>query len=120
MARFSNDFANLVSFKDASSDDFRQIRPGSGVPGNGMFSHDANAQSVLAILTTPDLTPSAVSEPEIGVAFVVSSVTAGYAATKLFDPANQNKPSYPLPPEARSDYDRPRSPRRGRMMIAAT
>ena len=56
------------------------MRVGSGVPGNGVVSHDANAQSVLAIFTTPDLTPSAFSDvAEISVAFDVSSVAAGYA-----------------------------------------
>ncbi len=58
---------------------FKQMRAGSGVPGNGVFSQVANAQSALAIFTTPDLTPSAVSETaDTSVAFDVSSVAAGY------------------------------------------
>src|SRR6185295_12191976 len=59
---------------------FKHTRVGSGVPGNGVVSQEANAQSALAIFVTPDLTPSAVSESaEINVAFDVSSVAAGYA-----------------------------------------
>src|SRR5262245_51414817 len=52
---------------------------GSGVPGNGVFSQLANAQSPLAMLTTPPLTPEALSDTaEISLAFVVSRVAAGY------------------------------------------
>src|SRR6266850_1679788 len=58
---------------------FTQMRAGSGVPGNGVLSQLANAQSVLAMLTTPFLTPAALSDTaEISVAFVVSRVAAGY------------------------------------------
>ena len=41
------------------------------MPGNGVFSHVANAQSALAIFTTPALTPSALSDTaDTSVAFV--------------------------------------------------
>src|SRR5262245_54129920 len=51
---------------------------GSGVPGNGVLSHVANAQSLLAMLTTPALTASPRSDTaDSSFAFVVSSVAAG-------------------------------------------
>jgi hypothetical protein len=58
---------------------FKQMCAGSAVPGNGVCSHVANAQSVLAMFTTPRLTPAALSDTaEINFAVVVSSVAGGY------------------------------------------
>src|SRR5882672_1145878 len=58
---------------------FRQMCAGSGVPGNGSFSHVANAQSEAAIFTSPLFTPVTLSDTaDTSVAFVVSSVAAGY------------------------------------------
>jgi hypothetical protein len=58
---------------------FRQMCVGSGTPGNDVLSHVANAQSVLAIFTTPLLTPIGVSATaDTRVAAVVSSVAGGY------------------------------------------
>src|SRR5262245_24522158 len=52
---------------------------GSGTPGNGVFSHVANAQSVLASFTLPLFTPIGVSETaDTSVAAAVSSVAGGY------------------------------------------
>ena len=51
------------------------MRVGSGVPGNGTVRQSANAQSELAIETTPLFTPAGVSDAtETSVALAVSSV----------------------------------------------
>src|SRR5436190_18878338 len=81
MPRTSGSFTVYCSSysSDGSKPFFKQMCVGSGVPGNGVCSHVANAQSVLAMLTTPPLTPTGLSDTaEINLAFVVSSVAAGY------------------------------------------
>src|SRR5436190_16715536 len=58
---------------------FRQIRVASGVPGNGVVSQFANAQSVLRISTVPLFTPVALSvTADVSDAFVVSRVVGRY------------------------------------------
>src|SRR6188474_216914 len=81
MPRTSGSFA--VYWSSYSSDglnpSFRQICVVSWMPGKGDFSHVANAQSVLAIFTTPLFSPISVSATaDTRVAAAVSIVAGGY------------------------------------------
>src|SRR5262245_23775303 len=82
MPRTSGSFAVYCSSysSDGLNPFFRQICVVSGTPGNGVVSHVANAQSVLAIFTTPLFAPIGVSATaDTRLAAAVSSVAGGYS-----------------------------------------
>src|SRR5438876_12190052 len=64
----------------------RQMRVGSGVPGNGVVRQSANAQSVLAIAATPVLTPAGVSAvADVSLALAVSRLNGVRPAAPAID-----------------------------------